>query len=232
MTDLDTMLRDALTTDAERAPSIPPEWAGPATATIVPIATHRPGRRIAVAAAGIAAAAAAVVVLALVTRPDDPTVRVPATEPIPTPWQPPGTEFPLTDLGPATESQGWAGRGSAHPAGRGRRDHPDRIVAPSLTYHARPDRRVGVLRWSAPAAVAADRSGTRDCRSASLRRIDNRRRRSTCSRSKDVPAGAAFVGYSDGETEYWQRPVVRVRRVPERAGNGRGRRPLGRRRRR
>jgi hypothetical protein len=212
MTDFDTMLRDALTTDAERAPSMPPQWAGPTTATIIPIERRRPGRRIAVTAAGIAAAAAAVTVLALVARPDDPTVRVPATEPIPTPWQPPGTEFPLTDLGPATESQG--GPVVAALTRRvGAPGYPERIVAPSLAYHGGPTAEVEYCVWS-------DRGGA--CRPewypTSWSFSDDADAAGALFTFDGLPAGTAFAGYSDGETEHWQRPVFGFAAFPNLPG--------------
>lgn len=201
MTDLDTLLTDALRNDAERAPAMPDEWdlgARPLRAD--------PRRRPAVAL-GIAAAMVLVIgTTAWFVR--GRGGRAPAGPA--TTWRPAGTEYPLTDLGPGDRGpQGPVPVGLTHTIGVG---GVARIVTgPGLTYLDGPtavlvacvDRIVCRGEWQRPSwsvgsgAVTDERGATLDLLVA-----------------EGLPDDVAFVTYERGEQRLWQRPVAGVAAFP------------------
>ncbi len=101
MTDLDIhdplhkLLYDALLDDAQRAPHLRTDWNG-TEINLSPAETRRSNVLLATCVAAALALAVSVVVAAQQFDDDnDSTTAAPA-------WIPPGIEFPLTDLGPAT----------------------------------------------------------------------------------------------------------------------------------
>ena len=168
-------------------------------------------------AAGIAAAAAAVTVLALVTRPDDPAVRVPATEPIPTPWQPAGTEFPIADLGPATDLPDLSVAALSRRIGVA--DHPDLLVYASLTYQAGSTATLFQC-------LAVDDGGSGctpewnpvDWSVSITSSIDNRQADFDLWTLDGLADEVAYVSYVDGARVLWARPVAGVVAFPDVAG--------------
>jgi hypothetical protein len=179
--------------------------------TTVRLTPGSPGHR---PRAIVGAAAAAIGVLGIagllaVDRGDDrvtpsagspPATDAPAATARPV-WQPPGEEFAITDLGPATESQG----GPVVEALTRRVGVPgyaDRTLAPSLTYSGGTTAELQDCVWSerggqclpewSPTWWSTSDDG------------DAARGLFTFG---GLPPGTAVVGYADGETAYWQRPV-------------------------
>lgn len=105
MNDLDTALRRSLHADAERAPAPLPTWQPTA---LRPDAQARGPRRTGgflAAVGGLAAAAAVVGVLVVADRAAASVEHdQAASQSLPVPWHPDGTEFPIADLGPIQDT--------------------------------------------------------------------------------------------------------------------------------
>lgn len=211
MTDLDVILHDALVTDAARAPHLPDEWVGPTTATVVPIDRHRRSPLLPIVG-GIAAASLLVAGLALLTRPRDVTPA--ASEPAPPTttigWIPEGEEFPLVDLGPASEV-------------------PDGPVVAALTRRLQAADLAPVIMTTSLAYDGAETAHLNRCLWMSERGggscvpewnpsewVDG----STDGEESDLwvfsglPENAAFVTFVHDGDQRWQRPVSRTVVMP------------------
>lgn len=188
-----------------------------ARGTTIRLTPRSPGRRPRTIV-GVAAAAIGVLGVAglmAVERDDTPAPPAAGTAPTSPPstaWQPPGEEFPIVDLGPATESQG----GPVVEALTRRIEVPgydERTLAPSLTY-------TGGTTAELQSCVWSDRGGA--CRPewnpVTWSFDDEADADGALFTFNGLPAGTAFVGYSDGETEYWQRPVFGFAAFPNLPG--------------
>lgn len=214
MNDLDVMIHDAFAADAERAPEMPAHWAGPTTATVTAIDPRRRGRAIGTAAVGIAAATVLVVGLAVVARDGDVDVD-PVTMPPPPPaWSPPGTEFPIVDLGPATESPGGPVV-AALTRVVGVDGHPDQIVAPSLTYSGGASAELQQCTWENTSGGCRPEWNPATWSTGVTSSVDNGDGEFDLFMIEGLPAGAAYVGYADGDVQHWQRPVLGFGAFPD-----------------
>lgn len=218
MNDLDTILRDALTTDAERAPRLPDEWVGATTATIVPITSGRSTRRMVMAAAGIAAAAAAIGGLAVVARPD--SAPAPAASTVPA-WQPPGEEFPSVDLGPATDSPGGPTVAALTRAIQ-IDGHPVQLVTTHLSYARGDTAEVQYCSWERGGGGCRPEWNPATWSFGVTSSVDNRDADFDLFTVEGLPPEAAYVGYDDGDGPRWQRPVAGFAAFPHVLGQHRG----------
>lgn len=200
---LATIVGDALRIDAARGPELPDTWSD-ADADLVPaipLDARRPRRL--VLAAGLTAAAASLAAIAMVA-PSPFSINESATEV--GEWLPAGTEFPSTDLGPATSvPDGPAVEDLTRRIGID--GHPDQIVARSMTYH---------LGETAVEFFCTWENGGGGCRPASLpvswsigisSSIDSWNAETDLWLLEGLPETVAFVSYSTAEQQLWQRPV-------------------------
>ena len=201
--DFDTQIRTALTADATRAPMSTTAWAGPT----YPSGTTEVRRRNPWVYATLAAAAVVTIGAIAVTRvnhqPEDQAAG----------FHPPGTEYPLTDLG---EPPG--GSGFLTVAGLARvtqvPGQPPLTVGPSMSYDggdgaegswnessgggggSAPDWMIGVPITSISSS------------------IDNRVADFDVWSWSNVPDSAAYVVFTQGDVQLWQRPIHGVVQFP------------------
>lgn len=218
MNDLDVLLSDALAADAKGAPHLPDEWVGPTTATIVAIEPRRHARHVMVGIVSVAAAAAAIGGLALVARPDGSPAPAASTAPV---WQPPGEEFPLTDLGAATQST-LGPTVAALSRSVAVEGHPPIQLTTSLTYQGG---------GTADMVVCAAEEGSSGCRDGSAgtavtwsiyvtSSVENKVALTTdLWLLEGVTTDAAYVTYADADVQLWQRPIGGLVAFPDAAGS-------------
>jgi hypothetical protein len=198
---LETVVRDALRADADQAPKLPEEWHHTPVMSMAPTSqtpTRWRSLVVGVAAAGLLVAALGVVA----ARPFD---SAPAASP--QAWVPPGTEFVSTDQGPATTV--YDGPVVAALSRQiGIDGHPPQVVTTSLAY-------VGYA--TAVEQVCSSEEGSRGCRELWSTRswstsvtssVDNGFASFDLWTIEGLPANAAFVSYSDGDLQLWQRPIM------------------------
>ena len=217
MNDLDTRLHDALVADAERAPDLPVDWGGPISATIIPIERSRHGRRLAVTVGSAAAVAAAVTGLAAVARPDAPAPSA-STAPA---WQPPGHEFPLVDLGPATESPGGPTVAALTRAVEVE-GHPVQLVTTHLVYAGGDTAEVQSCTWERGSGGCRPEWNPATWSFGVTSSVDNGVATSDLLTIEGLPPEAAYVGYDDGDGPRWARPVAGFAAFPHVLGQHRG----------
>ena len=139
----------------------------------------------------------------------------PATYPY---WVPPGTEFASTDLGPVTAA--YAGPVVASMSRQiGIEGHPPQAVTTSLSY-------IGLA--TATEQVCASEQGGGSCREvpspaswsiAMTSSVDNGDASFDLWTIEGLPENAAFVSYSDGDLQLWQRPIMGFVAFPNVEGN-------------
>ncbi len=215
---LDVLVGDALRADAARSPRVPQDWSSPIWAAtdmrrVPPVAPGRTSRLAVVL--GVAAATVLVIGLALVVRPDG-TTTAPAS--VASAWMPSGTEFPLTDLGPATEVfNGLAVEALTRQVGV--EGHPPQVIATTIGYWATA---------TAVVSVCTSENGSSGCRPDSYpiswstsvtSSVDNGFADYDLWTVEGLPAAAAFVSYVDGDQQLWQRPVAGFSAFPNMPGS-------------
>ena len=208
----ETAIVDALRADAENAPALPEDWHDSGGVSISPTEPSR--TRWVPAIFGAAAAALLVVALGLVAG--RPFEGAPAAAP--PPWVPPGSEFASTDLGPATRVYNGPVV-AALTRQIGVEGHPPQVVTTSLTYMGNA---------TAIEQVCTSEYGSSGCRpewnAASwsvgvTSSVDNGVATFDLWTIEGVPADAAFVSYSDGDVQLWQRPIMGFVAFPNVAGD-------------
>lgn len=197
------LVRDALRVDAERAPEPHEAWSDVGYAPATYLDTWRPRPRRVWAAAGLTAAAATLAGIVIVA-PSLFSITEPATEA--GQWLPAGTEFPSTDLGPATSVP-------SPPAVEdltrriGIDGHPDLIVARSVSYMSGETAEELNCTWE---------SGSGGCRpvispaswSISITSsVDNSAGETDLWLLEGLPGNVAYVSYATADRELWQRPI-------------------------
>jgi len=210
---LNSIVGDALRADAERAPRLDGEWLGIDRMSMSPTAAHRPRR--AVFASTVAAAFVLVAGLAAVAITNDNDDAPAAAPPV---WVPVGTEFALTDLGPASVVfDGPVVEALARQVGV--EGHPPLIITTSMAYSGN-DTAVEQFctRQVGGGACRAD-WGNSSWSSAITSSIDNRVADYDLWTLEGLPAGTAVVSYTDGDEQRWQRPVDGFVAFPNIVGN-------------
>lgn len=208
MNDLDTLLVDALRADADRAPTMPNAW----DLAAGPFASPKNGRRWELIA-GVAAAMVLVVAggVWLARGYGDDGAAGPATT-----WRPPGTEFPLTDLGPANESE-WGPVPVDLTHRIGLPGWPVLVSYPTLWYLAGDSPEEGRCLGPTTFGVGCRDGGTRWSVS-SWSPNGNSTLPGDMIAVDGLPSDVAFVGFDDGVTQRWQRPVAGVAAFPHGEG--------------
>jgi len=203
---LSVIVRDALISDAERAPRLPEDWPGLDRMTLAPIEPRHSRYPSYVMAA--AAAVALVVVLAGLARSDDDTAPTANRS-----WIPAGTEFALTDLGPATEVLDGPVVSSLtrQVAVEG---HPPLVVETSLMYLGN----ATAVEQRCLSGACRPEWNTSTWSTAITSSIDNHEADFNLWLVEGLPAGTAYVTYVDGDKRLWQRPIAGVAAFPDVAG--------------
>ncbi len=217
MNDLDVILHDALTTDAERAPHLPDEWVGPTTATIVPIEPRRRTRHVLVGI-GSVAAALAIGGLALVARPGASPAPAASSTPV---WQPPGVEFPSVDLGPSTYSPGGPTVAALTRAIQ-IDGHPVQRITTSLVYAGGDTAEVQYCVWEGGSGGCRPDWNPATWSFLVTSSVDNRVATFDLLVIEGLPPEVAYVGYDDGDGPRWQRPIAGFAAFPHVLGQHRG----------
>jgi hypothetical protein len=208
---LEAVVGRALRADAENAPTLPEEWNDSTGMSILPTSPSRTRWGLMI----VGAAAAAILVAALGLVAGRPFESTPAAAP--PAWVPPGTEFVSTDLGPATTV--YDGPVVAALSRQiGIDGHPPQVLTTSLTYSGYA---------TAIEQVCTSESGSRGCREAwstaswsvsETSSIDNGFATFDLWTIEGLPADAAFVSYSEGDLQLWQRPIMGFAAFPSAAG--------------
>lgn len=200
----DTLVRDALRQDARRAPQLDETWRGDTELTSTSPESSLRRRRFAIIGA-VAASVLLITTLALVANQRRADV-VPATNP--TPRQPQGTEFPIVDLGPATEvTDGPVAESLTRRIGI--EDHPDQILDTSLSYLGNDTAVEQRCVWEVNGGGACRPAWNGQTWTVSITSsIDNHLADRDLWRIEGLPDEAVFVSYADGDLQLWQRPVA------------------------
>lgn len=217
--EMHTAIRGALSADATRAPELAATWSG-----LEPYPAHAAGRGRSgwhrAAVIGLAAAAVGGAI-ALRSTSSESTVRTAST------FVPPGVEYPLTDLGPATQAL------TVTTSGLSRRllvnGHDTVMVSRTM---------VGVLGTpTASEAICTQFASMQGCATDTgdgpLPEVFSLGAGDAMTSSdgvtwdviptfrgtvwKQVPTGTAFVTYGAGSQQFWQRPVAGLAVFPESA---------------
>jgi hypothetical protein len=216
MVDLDTMLREALTDDAKRAPELPERWTGPVVAVTAPSAPSPSWHRRGAIWLG-AAVAATVGVLVIADLGGAPHGDVDSA--VTAAWTPPGAEFLLEDLGvPESNPFGITIAGMSRALGV--EGHPPLVTATSLHYAG------GA---TAELQRCLSQNGSAGCYSPESRRhrvsvgitssVDNGVADYDLWTWDNVPSDAVYVTYTDGSQVRWQRPLAGVVAFPNVPGD-------------
>jgi hypothetical protein len=204
---LEDRIREVFETDAVDAPVGQATWTGPTigvTAKVEPL--RRPMLRWSLAAAVVAALIGTAY---FVQRPDDS----PATA-----WQPVGTEYRLTDLGPATSTSN-----HVTTAGLSRAiqipGQPITTITRTIDYSFGP---------TAEEQRCVDSGGGGGCAPkwtwgrqpdvSVSSSVDNRVASEDSWMWNGLPAGTAYVEFTDGNRHLWQRPVAGFSAFPNVTG--------------
>ena len=208
-----TIVADALRRDAERAPEPTETWSEADLIPVVSMVDRRP-RRLALAA-GLTAAAAALLGIAIIA-PSPFSSTDTANEAVE--WIPAGTEFPTTDLGPATMT--WGGPSvEALTRAIGVPGHPDHIVSRSMSYNNEATAEEFYCTWE---------NGGGGCRPASLAAswsishsssVDNGDADTDLWLIEGLPDEVAFVSYDTADQQLWQRPIFGFAAFPYLSSN-------------
>ncbi len=198
---LDDIVGEALRADAARAPRLAQDWGGPNMMTAASIAPDRHGRL--ALFVGAAAAVILVTALALVARPNS-ELTSPASPP--SPWTPNGIEFPLVDLGPAT--QVYDGPVVAALSRQiGVEGHPPQILTTSLWYAGNETAVEKTCTWEDGGGGCRLEWSTATWSTSVTSSIDNRVADYDLFTVEGLPSDIAFVSYADGDQKLWQRPI-------------------------
>ena len=209
---LDTIVGDALREHAANAPGLAPDWPGIDRMSTAPVEQH--GQRRSMLIASAAAVALVIAGLTVVARTRD-AETTPATAP--TSWAPEGTEFPLTDLGPATTVQdGPVVEALTRQVGVP--GHPPQVIATSLTYLGTNTATEQFCTWGGGGAACRPEWGS-SWSTGQTSSIDNGVADYDLWTIEGLPVEAAFVSYDDGDQKLWQRPIASFAAFPSVEGN-------------
>jgi hypothetical protein len=211
MVDLDTMLRDALAEDAERAPEMPRVWIGPTVVATRSASSPRSSWRRFGGAVMVSAAAAAIAVLVVVGDGDDPHRELASAGT--GEWTPAGVEFPLEDLGvPDSNLLGITVAGLSRSLGV--EGHPPLVIATSLLYDGGATAELQrCLSQDGSAGCAPEWTSDRPDVGVTSS-VDNGAAGYDLWTWANVPAEAAYVTYVGGDQNRFQRPVAGVAAFP------------------
>lgn len=210
MTELETLIHDALVEDATAAPELDEHWNSVRLTTTTTVRRGRSAPRYAVAAVLAAACIAGLFVLAdrrgASTPADAPDQSAPG-------WSPPGTEFPTRDLGvPASSPH--LGVASLLRA-IGIEGHPPLIVSTTLSYDGGATatlQRCTSENGSAGCTMEWDPATNGSISQTSS--IDNGVADHDLWIWDEVPDGTAYVTYGPPDNLQWQRPIAGVVAFP------------------
>lgn len=219
MTDLDIhdplhgVVHEALIADATRAPRLAAKWRGGNLVSISTTGTRHLRRLVVI---GAAAALVLVAMLAGAARPgnDDTGPSTAAAS-----WTPDGTEFPLTDLGPATVVDHGGPVVAALTRQVGVEGHPPQIIATFLDYRGN-DTALEERCTSEKGSAGCRPAGrTPSWSTAVTSSVDNGFADYDLWTIEGLPADIAFVSYVDGDQRLWQRPIMGFAAFPNVTGS-------------
>jgi hypothetical protein len=210
---LDKIVGEALRAHAAQAPELAPDWPGIDRMSTAPMQVHRQRRFTLIASAAAVALVVGGLTAVALTRNAEIT---PATAP--TTWVPDGTEFPLTDLGPATAVfDGPAAEALTRQIGVP--GHPPQIITTSLTYDGTNTATEQFCTWEQGGGGCRMEWGNISWSTSQTSSIDNKVADYDLWTVEGLPAEAAFVSYDDGDQHLWQRPIAGFAAFPNVEGN-------------
>lgn len=210
---LDKIVGDALREHAANAPELAPDWPGIDRMSTAPVGQHRQPRFTLIATAAAVALVVGGLTAVALTRDAEIT---PATAP--SSWLPQGTDFPLTDLGPAT-SVAIGPVVEALTRQVGVPGHPPQLVTTSLTYDGTNTATEQFCTWEVAGGGCRMDWGDSTWSTSQTSSIDNNVADYDLWTVEGLPANVAFVSYEDGDQHLWQRPVAGFAAFPNVAGN-------------